>query len=285
MEMHMATPLQTTHTAVVGYFATGDAAHRAINALVDSGFSAAEIGAAFHVGSSSAGTERTANVGGSLREEMSTNLAGEHGGKISQSNSLSSAASGTGAVQFGVLGPGSGTPSSGAHKPGPISGSDLSNTGLPSELKSTLPHEADLREDRAGASWSSRLEPVFRSSHETAKAAPTKESQNFGTGEGSMNLTGTVPYSQEYFERSFSGYGLESEHARSLSTRIGHGGAVITVHTAERSEEAERILEANGGLVRFSPESGQEGYDEPHVGDPGVEVFGTLGRDYPSRVK
>ncbi len=279
----MSTTLRASKTAVVGYFATGDAAHRAINALVDGGFSPAEIGAAFHVGAATAETERTANVGGSLREDLSTTLSGEHGGKISQSNSLSSAASGDGAVQFGVLGPGSGTPFEGAHKPGPIPGSDLANTGLPSELKSTLPHEADLRGDQSGTSWSSRLDPVFRGSH--ARSAPTKESQDFGTGEGSLNLAGTVPYSREHFERSFSEYGVPPEHARSLSSRIGQGGAIITVHSAERSEEAERILEANGGRVRYSPESSQESYGEPVTGDPGVEVFGTLGRDYPNRVK
>ena len=280
----MATPLQASTTAVVGYFANGDAAHRAINDLIESGFSAAEIGAAFHIGSASARPAvRDAAEGSTVREAVSTDLEGEHGGKISQSNSLSSAVSGTSAVQFGKLGPGSGTPYSGPHKPGPITGSDLSNTGLPSELKSTLPHEADLREEREGSSWSSRLEPVFRSSH--AKTTPTKESQNFGTGEGSLNLTGTVPYSREHFERSFSESGLEPEHARRLSDRIGQGGAVITVHTMERGEEAERILESHGGSVRFSPEGTEEGYGAPTTNDPGVEVFGTLGHNYPSRVK
>ena len=273
----MATPLEASSTAVVGYFATGDAAHRAINALIDNGFSAAEIGAAFHVGAHTGETQRVANVGGSLREGLGTT----HVGKISDSNSLSSAASGSNAVQFGVLGPGSGTPMDAGHKPGPISGSDLTNTGLPSELKSTLPHEADL----ADQSWSTRLDPVFRGSHGTAKAAPTKESQNFGTGEGSLNLSGTVPYSREHFERSFSAYGAKPEHARSLSERIGHGGAVVTVHATERGEEAERILEAHGGAVRFSPESIHESYGDRTVTDAGVEVFGTLGRDYPSRVE
>jgi hypothetical protein len=274
----MATPIEATNTAVVGYFATGDAAHRAINALIDAGFPAAEIGAAFHVGSHTAPTQRVANVGGSLREDLGTTLSG----KISDSNSLSSAASGSHAVQFGVLGPGSGTPYDGPHRPGPISGSDLSNTGLPSELKSTLPHEADLAE--SGSSWSTRLEPVFRGSKESRKE-DAKEDQDFGTGEGKLNLSGAVPYSREGFERSFSGYGVAPAHAQSLSQSIGRGGAVITVHANERSEEAERILEAHGGRVRFSPESSQEGFAEPTVGDPGVEVFGTLGRDYPNRVK
>lgn len=297
----MATPLQTGGKAVVGYFATGDAAHRAINALIDGGFMAAEIGAAFHVGSNAnqtsgserTPTERTPNVGGNLREELGTTLSTS----TTHANSLSSAASDSSAVQFGNLGPGSGTVYDGPSRPGPISGSDLSNTGLPSELKSSLPHDADLAREGGGhasSSWSSRLDPVFgvgeretgRGNREAPVSAPVskesqKESQKFGTGEGSLNLTAGRPYSRQGFESSFSGYGVHPEHARYLSNRIGHGGAVVTVHTEGRAEEAERILEAHGGQVRYSAETAEE-----NAGSNGeVEVFGTIGRDYPSRTR
>jgi hypothetical protein len=277
----MATPLQANSTAVVGYFATGDGAHRAIHALIENGFIASEIGAAFHVGSHTAETQRIANVGGSLREDISTTNPVQ----ASHSTSMSSAQSGSNAVQFGVLGPGSGTPSTGAHKPGPIPGSDLSNTGLPSDLKSTLPHESDLSGPNSGTSWSSRLDPVFSGARSGSTGHTTKESQNFGTGEGSLQLTGAIPYSREGFEHSFQGYGLEPAHARSLSESIGRGGAVITVHAHERSEEAERILEAHGARVRFSPDSTQEGYADPANTHAGVEVFGTLGQHYPHTAK
>ena len=346
----MATSLQQSGI-VVGYFATGHAAHRAIQALVDDGFLPTEIGAAFHVGSTgetgSAQSEAAQpNVGGSLREELGTTIpsSSTHGGRVG----TSSAASDSSAVQYASLGGGAGTPFDGAGRPGPISGSSLVNTGLPSELKSELPHDAGLPHDsdllsaggavpqsqsssapgssistttpvaRGGVtgsaqdypsagslpttaqttqsraslgreSWTEKLKHLFTPSRDEAKsrgasafstapAAPvTKESQDFGTGEGHLMLNTGMRYSQPAFERSFSNYGVQPEHARTLSQRIGRSGAVVTVHAAARAMEAERLLEAHGGEVRFG---GDVAY-ETLADESEVEVFGTVGRDYP----
>ncbi len=313
----MATQVQQSG-AVVGYFKTGHEAHRAIQALVDDGFLPSEIGAAFHVGTG-AGREHAeerrsegtqANVGGSLREELGTTLPGgsTHGNRTGTSG----ASSDTTAVQYASLGGGAGTPFDGAGRPGPITGSSLANTGLPSELKSELPHDAGLphgtesardlsvpfapeptartvAERNTGESWAERLKHIFSSSsHSTTaadrrdtetvpKAPVTAESQNFGTGEGHLILNTGVRYSQPAFERSFSEYGVQPEHARHLSHRIGHGGAIVTVHAAARAIEAERLLEAHGGEVRFSAGSAGQSMApaESHV-----EVFGTVGRNY-----
>ncbi len=353
----MATSLQQSGI-VVGYFATGHAAHRAIQALVDDGFLPTEIGAAFHVGSTeAAGSAQSEsaqpNIGGSLREELGTTIPSSsiHGGRIG----TSSAASDTSAVQFASLGGGAGTPFDGAGKPGPISGSSLVNTGLPSELKSELPHDAGLPHDsdlasaggtalpahgcstlgspvssatsagtagsavtRGGASgsaqdyasasslpttadtaqsrtslgqesWTTKLKHLFSPARDEAKAssasassvvpsAPvTEESQDFGTGEGHLILNAGMRYSQPAFERSFSNYGVQPEHARHLSQRIGSSGAIVTVHAAARAMEAERLLEAHGGAVLFD---GTTAY-ETLADESEVEVFGTVGRDYP----
>ncbi len=312
----MATSMPQTGTAVVGYFATGEAAHRAIGALIDAGFVPNDIGAAFHIGANTGNAEtgeRQANLGGSLREELgTTNPAGE-----AQAQSFGTVGSDTTPVQPGALGGGAGTIFSGAGRPGPISGSSLANSGLPSELESSLPHDTPLAEGgqrtesvsvprssstgratHAHESWGEKLKHIFTSdkpSHKehstepaggysTAKAATTKESQNFGTGEGHLILdekSGSHPYSQPAFEQSFSRYGVPPEHSRSLSNRLGQGGAVITVHAGARAGEAERILEAAGGEVRFS--SGLS--DSDYENDGSVEVFGTVGRDYPGYLK
>jgi hypothetical protein len=307
----MTTSLPQTGTAVVGYFATGESAHHAINALIDDGFAPSEIGAAFHIGANPGGDtthDRQANLGSSLREELgTTNPSGE-----AQAQSFGAPGSDTTPVQPGALGGGAGTIFSGAGRPGPITGSSLANSGLPSELKSTLPHEAPLSEGgrlaepapvhashlahhaaHTNESWGEKLKHIFSgdktseqkhsADHTIAKGVTTKESQNFGTGEGHLILEepGNHPYSQPAFEHSFSGYGVPAEHSRSLSHRLGHGGAIITVHAGARTSQAERILEAAGGEVRFSSGLADSDYRD----DGMVEVFGTVGRDYPGYLK
>ncbi len=319
----MTTPSQGAGTAVVGYFATGDEAHRAINALVAEGFQSGEIGAAFHTGSATsqqstpvpenADTSRRPNVGGELRDELGTTYPGATT-KSFGGPAASGAASGTESVQYAVLGGGAGTPMSGAGRPGPITASDVEHSGLPTELKSELPHEGDIQRGTASVtsthanptlqqstptqtlgethkeSWGERLKHVFgggSSSHYETKydkddlnAEMRRESRDFGTGEGHLNLH-TPPsqrYSQPAFEKSFGGYGVESSHARHLSQRIGGGGAIVTVHAGARTAEAERILEANGGQTRLSPGSRESDYTT----ESNVEVYGSLHRDYPT---
>ena len=312
----MATSIEQNGTVVAGYFADGGSAHRAVSALIDAGFLPSEIGAAFHAGQDSGlapgqAQARQPNVGGSLRDELGTTLQHD---STRPSTSFGAAASDTTAVQPGALGGGTGTPFGGAGKPGPISGGGITNSGLPSELKSTLPHEASMgagsRETSApnaydtvdaptdlGAtgqahpkeSWTEKLKHIFgghdsETPSETApKAAVSKDTQSFGTGGGQLNLGGTAPglrYSQPAFENSFSGYGMQPEHARSISGRLGQGGAVVTVHSPARAMEAEQLLEAHGGEVRFA----EGGAPQTAAGEGQVEVFGTVGRDYPGYV-
>ena len=284
----MGTTLHSTGAVVVGYFATGHAAHRAINALIDEGFQPSEIGAAFHVGAENASTQEHSGAGAvagsSLREDLGTTRPES---SVGPSTTFGAPASDSTAVQPAALGGGSGTPFGGAGRPGPISGSSLANTGLPSDLNSDLegtsPSEAtsgSAYSDRHETSenWSGRLRSVFPQTSDTdraPKAPVTKESQNFGTGEGHLNLN-TRPYSQPAFERSFSNYGLEAGHARSLSRRIGGGGAVVSVHSTSRAAEAERVLEQHGGLVRHTGNVDETGAQASGQ----VEVFGTLHRHY-----
>lgn len=322
----MATTLHSSSTAVVGYFVTGSAAHQAIDRLVAEGFSPSEIGAAFHVGAHTAsGTHATdatqasgqPDVGGSLRADLGTtqtqthlHSGGNFGGPTSTDND----------VQVAALGGGAGAPFAGAGKPGPISGSSLANSGLPSELKSSMPHDpampqrstsyvaaepvhsAESAPHHAGVeheSWTEKLKHVFSPSHTAEPAeqlnqqqghaaghiAPahlskvTKESQDFGTGEGHLLLPNRVPYSQPAFESSFAQHGVQPDHSRYLSERIGHGGAIVTINTATRAAEAERILESAGGEVRFSASSSTE----TAAGEGNLEVFGTFDGSYPRR--
>ncbi len=326
----MATTANLSGTAVAGYFATGHEAHRAINALVDAGFPPSAIGAAFHAGASAGAADepaRRANVGGELRDELGTTLT-----DVPRSNtrpSTAGASSDTTPVQVAALGGGSGTPYTGAGRPGPITGSDIHHSGLPSTTPSTLPHDDEVRGSGASSpareevgvirgglsaagepeyvethggpvvheSWGERLKHVFGGKDVHRGAVPARdevpvkddlrkemnrEAQDFGTGEGHLQLHTPRRYSQTAFEQSFTGYGLEADRARGFSRGLGRGGAVVTVHAGLRTVEAERILEAHGGTTRVTENGDVNG----NLADSGeVEVFGTVGRDYPGYLR
>ncbi len=265
----MAIVSEHTGTAVVGYFATGHAAHRAINLLIEQGFLPSEIGAAFHVARTAqpaqSGTLRGDN---SLRDDLGTTHT-EPGHR--NSTTFGAPNSGTTAVQPGVLGGGAGTVLGGAGAPGDIPGSSLRHTGLPSELKS------EFDEPRTAATWSSQLGHVFPAKVRDASQHPSKESQNFGTGEGSLNLnTAARPYSEPAFERSFTGYGVDTEQALTLARQIGGGGAIVSVHSPARAAEAEQILVHTGGQIRPDAPVHSMGT----VSAEEVEIFGTLDESY-----
>lgn len=235
---------------IVGYFASGADASRAINELVDEGFVPAEIGAAFR--STRMGME--VSEGGRGRSVIPENpaLTGSLGGPASHDQ----------AVQPAGLAPGSGNAFPAPAQPGPIPGSEIPSTlkhDLPHDLPSTLRHEfeigtapaAPVMRERTGASDESRRErmrQVFAEDSETAKARRAS-SMNFGSGEG--HLFPDFEYSEPSFENSFVGMGLTARDARSLSGALNRGGAVVSVAPGGRASLAEAILERNHGRVRF----------------------------------
>lgn len=290
---------------VAGYFANGDDAHRTINELVEAGFSAREIGAAFHDGGlvqpssidSVAGIDRAANES-RLRTESqrpNPNPAG--------------AASDTEAVSPWGLSTGGGTPFSGAGAPGPIPGSDIPSD-LPRDVPSELGSEASGSTSSAGrprpspresistarierneeGRWG-KLKHVFGASeHETSsqrEPASEKSNQNFGTGEGQLNLTTNrdYAYSGSAFESSFSGMGIPPGHAKGLVRDLRRGGAVVTVRAGAKNATAEEIMERNHGVIRYESQAAPtESAWESDRQPTRVEVFGEVHRVYPGYV-
>ena len=324
----------SSESIIAGYFASGDDAHRAINALLDDGFMASQIGAAFH----SSGSATSGSEGEASAETDATTAGTFDETRRDVDTSPGGASSGTYAVQPVGLASGTGSPILGAGKPGPISGSSLAHTGLPSELKSELAHDQTGSDQtgydqtvydqpssapasfsssspvantassieptphagsgpqhhagKADTSWTAKLKHLFQSKSETpsapasttpAAASTTKESQNFGTGEGHLNLTAPYghPYSSAAFESSASRAGVPSEHSRHLSRRLSGGGAVVTVNATGRATDVEKIFERHNGVVRFASDVFN---DSPAADyEPRVEVFGHLEHHYPAR--
>ena len=297
----MATPtIQGSNTGsdsiIAGYFQDGESAHRAINALLDQGFLASQIGAAFHTnGGAQGGSDGSSTAAASKNPDLGTTFD-EEAADLDTSDGGPS--SGTTAVQPAGLSTGSGSVILGAGAPGPITGSETTNTGLPHELHSELAHDqpgtaqatpppttytaTEPKSSKSDSSWGAKLKHLFQSKKtETAGSGATEESQNFGSGSGHLNLTEPYgqPYSPTAFESSISGVGVPSDHSRQLSQRLSGGGAVVTVSETGRAVEVEKIFEQYGGVVRFASSVFD---DSPALDyEPRVEVFGHLEHRYP----
>ncbi len=309
----MATPIMQgqntgSESVIAGYFSHGDDAHRAINALLDEGFLPSQIGAAFH-SSRAAGTspeqgrEEVPVLGGnSMREDLGTTLTASS----RSDNSFAGPASDDTAVQPAGIATGAGSPFVGVGKPGPISGSSLAHTGLPSELKSELRSASEVGGTAAAASpvspaphlgsgpqhhiaptdnsWGAKLKHLFSKDDSSLKTGPalSAESQNFGSGSGHLGIEPPYgqPYSRAHFEQSVSSSGVPPEQSRHLAHRLSAGGAVVTVSATGRAIEVEKIFERHHGHVRFASDVLGE---EPLIGseDARVEVFGHLEHRYP----
>lgn len=116
--------------AVAGYFASGEDARRAIDALVERGFDVRQIGAAFH-----SRFQREPIL--PVEEEMERRISG-------QDDSVAGVASGSRAVTPSGLSTGGGMEIPGARRPGPITGAEIP-PDLPREIPSELPTEVGVR--------------------------------------------------------------------------------------------------------------------------------------------
>jgi len=269
--------LQTEQNwSLVGYFPEGADAYRAIHELIDEGFAASGIGAAFRTARVDAGARPAA-----VREMRSVRELTERNPALS--GSVGGAASGDQAVTPAGLAPGSGNAFPGAPStPGPIPGGEIPET-LPHDLPETLPHDlpSSLRSARgAQPGWLDHLKRTYGSNstaetarnRNTMRASSQESSQKFGTGEGTLGLYPEYEYSAPVFEESFVQMGIGTERARSLSRELARGGAVVTVQAGARTAEAEAILERNHGRIRMemSVSSG-----EPDRRSP-VQIYGAM---------
>lgn len=259
---------------VVGYFAAGEDASRAVNELIDEGFDRSQIGAAFRPRSVEVeGLEPNAAAGG-IRELAERNPA--------TSGSVGGPASHDEAVQPAGLAPGAGNAFPAPVGPGPIPGGEIPST-LPHQLRRELPSEEELAAEGSRYSgprgegraqrqedWRDAVNRSFAEAPERG-ARPSGESNlKFGTGEG--HLFADNNYSEPEFENSFMGMGLSPADARGFSGSLSRGGAVVSVSPTDRAYLAEAILERNHGRVRFEEPIG----DGEAIQDSRVRVYGRL---------
>jgi hypothetical protein len=312
----------SSRRTVVGYFADGEDAHRAINELLEQGFRPSEIGAAFHSGPGASGPVASTDAmpASAARRDMEIHPATGPSAPGAGST-VAGAASDSSAVTPSGLSTGAGTVSSGADRPGPIPGAEIPS-GLPSTLphtiKSTIPstlhpentvfagnasvspaypatgsfHEARKHD---APNWWDKLKNIFGNDTSSERAhentVADKASTNFGTGEGHL---GAYPdydyaYSGAAFESAFFGMGIPTEHARQLSGKIRRGGAIVTVDAGALNANAERVFERNHGTVRYeastssSTLASEDAWEDANR-ESRVQLFGSVQRVYPGYI-
>ncbi|HEX5235750.1 MAG TPA: hypothetical protein VFW25_10515 [Silvibacterium sp.] len=271
----------TDRNTVAGYFASSEDAHRAINELVEEGFSGSEIGAAFHGGTTFSSPEQRRSRTGETTESAPPP-------KVGRADSTGGgAASGTERVFPWGFATGGGTVFAGAPtNPGPIPGGEIPST-LPREIPSELPSQFDKStssESRTVAANTGRSEAATQGKREPASE---KEALNYGTGEGHLPLSSNYDYaySGSAFESSFSGMGVPAEHSRRLSRDLQRGGAIVTVRAGSRNSTAEAVMQRNNGVIRYdTPSAAVEPARDSGAQEPRVEVYGEIHRVYPGNI-
>ena len=100
-----------------------------------------------------------------------------------------------------------------------------------------------------------------RESRDAAAADTSFEPELYSRGDYEYDLA------DDDFEGSLAGTGIPADRAAYLTRSLEPGGAIVTVHDANRAAEAEQILAANNARVRYE--------DLGHEEVMGNEVVGT----------
>jgi hypothetical protein len=245
---------------VAGYFNRTEDAQRAMDDLLDKGFQASQIGAAF-----CNPTEEPAHgASGEMEHRTMRSI-------VESESTGTGPASDTRAVTAAGLSPGSGGVISGPTRPGPIPGAEIPHhrtSGLPSSappIKNPIPATGQTHDK------------------DNVSSLTSKSSLNFGTGEGHIAV---YPESYEYeysgsaFESAFSGMGVSPQHAKMIAGELRNGGAIITVNATGRVTDAEHVLEEHHGCIRYEKKPAASSDDK--TSSRRVHVSGELSRIYPN---
>jgi uncharacterized protein (TIGR02271 family) len=123
---------------------------------------------------------------------------------------------------------------------------DTAVTGIPG----TVHHE----------NWWEKVKDAFRSEDKVearreAGSDPAVYADSYAEGEYEYD------FADAEFQQSLAGTGIPSDRAAYLTRNLQAGGAVVTVRDANRAGEAEEILSANHGKVRYEDVTGDAGAD------------------------
>jgi uncharacterized protein (TIGR02271 family) len=122
---------------------------------------------------------------------------------------------------------------------------------------------------REHENWWEKVKDAFRSDDSVERRKEVPDAAADTTFEPELYSRGDYEYdlADADFEGSLAGTGISADRAPYLTRSLEPGGAIVTVHDANRTAEAEQILAANNGRVRYE----DIGQDEV----AGSEVVGT----------
>jgi uncharacterized protein (TIGR02271 family) len=132
--------------------------------------------------------------------------------------------------------------------------------------------------------WWDKVKDAFRSDDNIERRRESRDLAADTSFEPEIYSRGDYEYdlANDDFEGSLAGTGIPSDRASSLTRSLEPGGAIVTVHDANRAAEAEQILSANHAQVRYEDidqgqAAGYEAVGNEVVGDEmvGGEVIGT----------
>jgi uncharacterized protein (TIGR02271 family) len=117
--------------------------------------------------------------------------------------------------------------------------------------------------------WWNKVKDAFRSDDSVERRREAREATADTSFEPETYSRGDYEYDllDDEFEGSLAGTGIPSDRAAYLTRSLEPGGAIVTVHDANRAAEAERILAANNARVRY------EDFEQDEV--VGNEIVGT----------
>ena len=127
--------------------------------------------------------------------------------------------------------------------------------------------------------WWEKVKDAFRpddkvEARRQAAADVADDADPYAGGEYEYDFTG------QEFEGSLAGTGIPSDRAAYLTRNLQAGGAIVTVRDANRAADAERILSANHGKVRYEDIGGSTGFTGTDYRAPDVAGVGTAGTDF-----
>ena len=117
--------------------------------------------------------------------------------------------------------------------------------------------------------WWDKVKDAFRSDDSVERRRESRDAAADTSFEPELYSRGDYEYdlADDDFEGSLAGAGIPADRAAYLTRSLEPGGAIVTVHDANRGAEAEQILAANNARVRYEDLGARRG--------DGNEVVGT----------
>ncbi len=122
--------------------------------------------------------------------------------------------------------------------------------------------------------WWDKVKDAFRGEDSVERQRESRDVAANTSFEPETYSRGDYEYdlADDDFEGSLTGAGIPSHRAAYLTRSLEPGGAIVTVHDANRSGEAERILSANHAQVRYEDIGPNEVVTNDVVGTDAAEV-------------